>query len=315
MTNGKAQASALSSPLPSPFAYLYDGLAELAEVLDDLERVRIANGNRASARARDGLVDDVVTELLSTSAVAIKAQEDRVTLQLKRTLRVHPLGPWVKAQHGLGEKTIARLLGAIGDPYWNSAAGRPRRGPAELWAYCGLHTHPILQTVDNTQCSLEDGTQLPSDQVRSDSRMGTVTGSTTGVNPGQYADDIHTSIAWVAARRQRGQPANWNANARKILYVIAEVIVKTRESPYRVVYDARKLRTEGRLHAVDCARCGPSGSPAKAGEPWSDAHRHADAMRIVAKEVLKDLWREARRMHVDPTGTAALNHALEHGTA
>ena len=52
-------------------------------------------------------------------------------------MKDHPLGPWVQAQNGLGLKTVARLLGAIGDPYWHSKEDRPRR-VSELWSYCGL---------------------------------------------------------------------------------------------------------------------------------------------------------------------------------
>ena len=86
-------------------------------------------------------------------------------------------------------------------------------------------------------------------------------------------------------------------------YLIAESCLKqvgseTRaRSVYRDLYDKRKSNTEGRLHIVDCLRCGPSGHPAKAGSPWNDGHRHADALRIVSKELLKDLWRESKRLH------------------
>jgi hypothetical protein len=66
----------------------------------------------------------------------------------------------------------------------------------------------------------------------------------------------------------------------------------------RETYDKRKAATEGRVHATECVRCGPSGKPAQAGSPWSDAHRHADALRIVSKELLKQLWRAARDIHL-----------------
>ena len=67
----------------------------------------------------------------------------------------------------------------------------------------------------------------------------------------------------------------------------------------RDAYDERKGATEGRVHAGECVRCGPSGKPAQQGTPWSDAHRHADALRITSKEVLKEIWREARRIHLE----------------
>lgn len=85
-------------------------------------------------------------------------------------------------------------------------------------------------------------------------------------------------------------------DAKKILHLIAESTMKS-GGPYREVYDARKAATEDREHATECVRCGPSGKPALPGSPWSNAHRHADALRIVGKEILRDLWLEARRLH------------------
>jgi hypothetical protein len=65
----------------------------------------------------------------------------------------------------------------------------------------------------------------------------------------------------------------------------------------RELYDQRKAATEGCVHATPCVRCGPAGKPAQPGTPWSDGHRHADALRIVSKTLLKDLWLAARDIH------------------
>jgi len=45
---------------------------------------------------------------------------------------------------------------------------------------------------------------------------------------------------------------------------------------------------------VPCVRCGPSGKPALPGSDWSAGHRHADALRVTAKEILKGLWLASR---------------------
>ena len=83
-------------------------------------------------------------------------------------------------------------------------------------------------------------------------------------------------------------------------------------SPYRIVYDRRKLRTrlthppmleegdgcewcdacyEKRRKTgktgLDCANIAIDG---KRGHHWKDAHRHADALRVTAKAILLDLW-------------------------
>lgn len=42
------------------------------------------------------------------------------------------------------------------------------------------------------------------------------------------------------------------------------------------------------------------------GSPWSDAHRHADALRIVGKRFLIDLWVASRAMaNADAQSTTA----------
>lgn len=256
------------------------GLA--ADALDDLERTRIANENRlrtltTSEPDSDGNVrgfglDHRVPEvkILQDLVTAIAAVEHQASLNLARAMRKHPLGPWVKAQAGVGERQAARLLAVVGDPYLREIfdedgeiVGYQPRTVSQLWALCGYRT--------------DDG---------------------------------------VAQRRQKGVKSNWNAKAKMRAYLIAEVCVRLdgkpdkngkarARSPYRDVYDDRKAATQGRLHQAPCVRCGPAGHPAQPGSPWSDAHRHADAIRVAAKTLLKDLWIEARRIHQGITEQAA----------
>lgn len=253
-------------------------LALAADVVDDLEKVRIANENRLRQLTRSeadadgeergfGLTAEhpdvarlaaMVAAMLCDSKVALElgiekrrktagcCLEHDAVRNLERTLKTHPLGPWVKATKGVGEKQAARLLAKTGDPYIRPELthedgtvepSRPRT-VSELWAYCGY-------------------------------------------KPGQ--------------RRRKGIKSNWSAVAKSRAFLIAQAMLKAGN---REIYDARKAATEGRVHTVECVRCGPSGKPAQPGTPWSDGHRHADALRVVAKEaVLKELWREAKRLH------------------
>lgn len=87
-----------------------------------------------------------------------------------------------------------------------------------------------------------------------------------------------------------------NPVAKSRLWLIATACLKA-QGEYADVYYNRKDETAGRLHNRECVRCGPSGKPAQPGDPWSDAHRHADALRIMGKEILRDLWCEAKRIH------------------
>jgi hypothetical protein len=177
----------------------------LGELLDDLEATRIANGNRIGALERE---HGEALPHLDVIQKQLKVAEHLAELELKRVWRKHPLAPWAKQFHGVGEKSIARLIANVGDP-----AERPN--VAKLWSYCG----------------------------------------------------------------------HGDANRKR-----------------------RKAKTEGRLHAKPCVRCGPSGSPAAEGSPWSDAHRHADALRYAGKQFLKELWIASRHASVGTQHQNAARH-------
>lgn len=136
-----------------------------------------------------------------------------------------------------------------------------------MWAYAGLHN-------------------IPSHDVHHGQPE--VGGNEAGGNQGDY-------VVLVAARRMRGQRANWSSIAKSRAYLIADTMLK---SGNRAAYDARKALTDGKLHAAPCVQCGKKGKPAEIGSPWRDGHRHADAMRIVSKDhVLRPLWELAREVH------------------
>jgi hypothetical protein len=110
-----------------------------ADALDDLEAVRIATENRVrSLEQVKGMAGGREHERMGQMVAGIAALEHAAELELQRAMRAHPLGPFVKSKVGLGEKQTARLLAAIGDPYWHSVYDRPRT-VSELWAYCGMH--------------------------------------------------------------------------------------------------------------------------------------------------------------------------------
>lgn len=102
-------------------------LITLAELVDDLERVRIGTENRVGALVRtfgSSLPHlDVLTEQL-------RAIEHQADLEMRREWRKDPFAPWAKSIPGAGPRLMARLMATIGDP-----ADRPN--PEKLWAYCG----------------------------------------------------------------------------------------------------------------------------------------------------------------------------------
>lgn len=296
---GRGPSSDRAARLPTrPIArpLLDPTLLIAAEIVDDLEKTRVANENRLRQLTRDvedadgeergfGLTEDhPAVARVAAIVEGLGRLEHEAVLNVQRAMRQHPLGPWVKAQRGIGEKQAARLLVAIGDPYYNSLHDRPRT-VSELWAYCGFHVLPASHRPLDTQGSSASG--APS----------------SGGDPGHARGDDHIRTAGVAPRRTRGQKSNWSEDARKRAWLIANSVVKA-GGPYREIYDATKVKYADAVHTSPCVRCGPKGKPAPEGSALSKAHIHARGLRAISKAVLKDLWIESRRLHgVVPAAT------------
>lgn len=299
-TTAADPSSAGSHPLAdtqghtAPGGFLRDPvLGVLADVVDDLEAVRIANANRVRQLTRtatdsDGeergfglTLDHPEVAKLALTVTALEAAEKDAIKNLQRAMRQHLLAGFQKRHKGIGEKQLARLLAVIGDPYWNDLYERPRT-VSELWAYCGLH---VIRTSSNGH--RPDGTHT----VTAAAGTQPHTGSQTTFDTQRYG------APGVAPKRQRGQRSNWNETARKRIWVIASAIPKFPGAHYEQVYRTARTKYADTLHTVDCPRCGPAGKPALTGTPLSAGHQNARAIRIVAKEMLKDLWIEARELH------------------
>lgn len=254
-------------------------LAVLANRVNDLENFRKASANQLDALTRVGADKDGEARgyelpaghpaVVQSQAIvdAIQKIEDQTVKQLEKKLKSSPLGPWVLSQKGIGFKTVARLLAATGDPYWNGLHDRPRT-VSELWAYCGYR-------------------------------------------PGQ--------------RKQKGEQVNWSPEAKMRAFncidpvkqqlrkpcmslrdddgnhVGAEHVDGCQCSPYRVIYDEAKAKYVGSIHSAECPRCSGKGKlPAEVGSPRKAAHIDQMAVRYATKILLKNLWREAKRLHELP---------------
>lgn len=261
----------------------------LASQLDGIEELRKATDSRFRQATRDiadadghfrglGLpADSPDVAAVRTTGEALAKLEHAVILDLQRAMRRHPLGPWQKATIGVGEKQLARLLAVIGDPYWNTLHDRPRT-VSELWAYSGLHT-------------------LPADQGSPDTHTRNPGGAPTSAPPLATDASQPKYKPRGAARRAKGQRANWSTDAKTRAYLIAESCVKQARSPYRETYDKRRAATAERVHDRPCPQCNGAGRKDLEATPWRPGHQHADALRIVSKAILRDLWIAAREVH------------------
>lgn len=115
----------------------------LAKTVDELEGARKATQNRlrdaTTPRDKGGYGLTAENGVVAFTMVQLARQWDEegsAVKQLEQVMREHPLGPWCAARRRVGAKQLARLLGAIGDPYWHPLHNRPRTF-GELVSYCG----------------------------------------------------------------------------------------------------------------------------------------------------------------------------------
>ena len=233
-----------------------------SEAFADAQAARVAFANKE----RSG---QVVTEAFAATVDLYTQAEENLRREMTACYRatVPPgIRKWQEETAGIGESTLARLLGAVGDPrmayprHWEVIDGQrvlvddpphPRL-ISQLWRYCG-------------------------------------------VGPAKNRDVKGDAAALMA----NGRP-----DAKMLLRLMAEAQVKSTAkngTGYRHVYDAVKLKYRDRVHTADCpggysgplyvkCKTGPGGAYAKAGDPFQPSHVHAIALRITAKEILRDLW-------------------------
>ena len=121
-----------------------------ADQLDDLEAVRKATQNRLRSLVQPVEIQGVVIDkggpdtkqakAVEIQLGAIQEAEAAAIKELKRAMKQHPLYDFVASVKGIGEKTVARLLGTIGDPAVriDPETGLPViRTLSQLRSYCG----------------------------------------------------------------------------------------------------------------------------------------------------------------------------------
>lgn len=240
-----------------------DTLLILAATLDDLEAQRKATDNRIrSLRQVGGYGDEAndTPEMLVLTAIAeqISGVEAQAELALKRAMRAHPLGPWVKATAGIGEKTGARLLAAIGDPAWNTLHDRPRT-LSELRSYCGY-----------------------GDPERQKRRKGQKANWSNEAKMRAFLCAEAAIKAGVRKVREPDDSDGYDLDARQAI------------TDYGQVYLDGRAKYLHSVHPWPCERCTGKGQPpAEVGSPRKPSHEHAMAVRLVSKAILADLYTEA----------------------
>jgi hypothetical protein len=230
---------------------------------EDKMHSRVADANRLGLTADGKPSKEVrtVDPLPYLPALELtKDLEHEMKLTLARVYRrvVDPeILAWQRSTTGLGEDRLAHLLGVIGHPV-HTIGHHHDDGPdgkrvlvddgafdrmvSQLWSYCGMGDPARKRRKGMSQ---DEATALGNPRAK--------------------------SIVHEMAKDCMIQNGGLNKNGK------AKPL-----SPYRAVYDDRRLATRGRVE--------------ENGKPWSDEHSHNDALHIVAKAILRDLWIVANGM-------------------
>lgn len=193
-------------------------------------------------------------DLFGPHLAQLEATERAARLMLRRCYRrVVPasLKAFQKAEAGLGEDSFARILGHLGDPYIATP---------HWWEGTGTNRtlmvgEPYVRTIGELW---------------------------------QYCG--HGAPGRVIKGMTAEQLAGLGNPTLKTLVHLQAKFCMNQKGRYRLLYETIRSQVEDKAHSVPCVRCGPSGKPAQEGTPWAKGHQHAHALRVLGKEILRDMW-------------------------
>lgn len=201
----------------------------------------------------------------------LKDLEKEYTKEFKKVVEQHPLYPWIEATPAVGPLGVGRLLSSIGNPAWHPLEDRPRR-LGELNRFCGM------DVVNGKAPERVRGQRLHKSPLACTKlwviaeRAGKNRCETCKTSPAEIDPDLGNGT-WTPP------PAGCTC---------------ADDFPYRAVHDEERDRQTHAVHIHGCR--GWHKCQRDAGDPLRPGHKRARAVRITAKQILKDLWLEARRI-------------------
>ena len=170
---------------------LHSLLGHYARVLWDIQKTRIAMGNRVAAMERDNTKPQHMA-MLADMEDRLDDMERDVNNHLRRLASRHPLAPWIEEAVGIGLPGFARILGVTG-PLDQFAT------VSKVWKYMGMHV-----TAAGTAPKRQKGEKLdysPQGRVVCH-QLGE---SIVKVGRGKYREAYDTKKAAYLARERTGE--------------------------------------------------------------------------------------------------------------
>lgn len=242
----------------------YDHAALRLKALQVKNVEKVLNSLRNQRRSLGEDIPDVALTALDEAIERLKPIRKKLVNELPVIVGDAPVGQWIDDTHGLA-KGLILLMGIL--PAITDLEG----GPSALWKYCGLHVTPEGKAPKGAR-----GQRLGFDPLRRAYALKRVADPIVKVG-GPYRavyDDrkAYTLDTHPPMLTEGGDLADPGCE------FCQKALGKTAEHRAEKEYSrARKAPS------FDCSNVG--------GVHWTDGHRHADALRVLAKEVLIDLYR------------------------
>jgi len=269
LTDGSAQDKSGSQNVSEPtdlFKLVY-------RLVEDLQRVRLAHGNRIRqvlpllpASVKPPRPFSAWGAFFAASVDTLETEEQRILRLAERLVKENPVGEWLLDQHGIGPALAVSILGEC----WPLTRFK---SPRCLWAYAGLHVGPEGKAVRRAKG------QKANWSGRLKTRLWVFTTSV-----------IKTGGPWRTLYDQR------KAYEVSKTPVSAQNTVSS-QSEFEPDTPRAGAQTGDDRHTTDA----PSGERGDAQTSLdghirgalSKLHIHNRAIRFVQKALLKDLWRVA----------------------
>lgn len=242
-----------------------------ASMLEDVQTSRIGIGNRMWAGETMKVLDPGVMGNLRGSFEKLEDEFRKALVFTYREVVPPEIKEWQKKQKGIGEPTLAWILGLTGDPFIASPMFTTDSPPSD-------------HECDPFHCKKKDGKQLH--LVAGEPYYRTLS------QFWQYCGLGDASRRPAKGMTQAEMLSMGKPQIKVLMHRVLGNVIKGRRfgGEYVELYDHTKANYAGKIHTAECKRCGPSGKPAQIGSPWSPGHIDAGAKRYVAKEILRDLY-------------------------
>lgn len=257
-------------------------------------------------------VDLETAGLLVAPVLAHEQHLKKMLLCTYRRVTPSAVIEWQKANFGIGDHLLARLLGQLGHPriatpyHWEGPAGKRvlvadpsyERSLRQLYAYCGVGaperrrkgmTQEEALALGNPRCKTLLWLIAKQTTMCRLAPTHPATAIPRTVEPAISADQPERAA--TAIEHSAGQPllphppsrrsaARANPAGEVPLLETPIPISSAKEDSasrqYRLLYEQRRAHT------------------ATTHPEWTDGHAYADALRIVSKAILRDLWTAAQ---------------------